>query len=336
MLIGRLVAGMCQPFPMLTSLQLSGVTRSETRLPDSFLGGSAPRLRTLALIGISLPALPNIFLPATDLVHLDLCDIPNSAYIPPDEMVVCLSILTRLKTLYFGFRPRVLRGTSRPLPPLTRSVLHALTTLWFSGSSEYLEDLISRIDAPLLNDIDVTFSDIFSFDTPEFLQFINRTEMLNPFNRATMRCYPNCVDVTLSSETLQVDQQSVRLRVSWEKSNWQLMSLVRFCRSSLPLPLLSVLEYLDIYDLVYHIRFFEENTQWLELLRMFTSVKSLSLFDGHTLPVMTALGELIGGRALEKPVGLFVAARKLSGHPVAIHHGEPGGWVENAWGGRSL
>ncbi|KAH9965584.1 hypothetical protein BJV74DRAFT_890223 [Russula compacta] len=183
--LGRLAAGLCQPFPMLTSLQLSGIIQpAETRLPDSFLGGSAPRLRTLALIGISLPALPNIFLPATDLVHLDLCDIPNSAYISLDEMVVCLSMLTRLKTLYLGFRPRVLDGTSRLPPPLTRSVLHALTTFWFSGSSQYSEDFISRIDAPLLNDIDITFCDLLIFDTPEFLQFINHTELHNAFNRA--------------------------------------------------------------------------------------------------------------------------------------------------------
>ncbi|KAH9976929.1 hypothetical protein BJV74DRAFT_168211 [Russula compacta] len=354
--LGRLAEGMCQPFPMLTSLQLSGVTQSETRLPDSFLGGSAPRLRTLALIGISLPALPNLLLSTTHLVHLDLWDLPNSAYIPPDEMVVCLSMLARLKTLYLGFRFHVLRGASHPPPPLSRSVLHALTTFWFTGNSNYLEDFISRIDVPLLNDIDITFYDLFAFDTPEFLRFINRTEMPNPFNRATVRFKSDRVEVTLSSECLQVNQQSVRLRVSWIKLDSQLLSLVRFCRLFLPLPLLSILEYLDIHDLGYIVRRFEENTQWPGLLRLFTSVKSLSLFDGLALPVMTVLGELVGERALEvlpvlqnvhlhwrglsgplqEPVGLFVAARKLSGHPVAIHHEEPGGLNEHARGGRPL
>ncbi|KAH9974188.1 hypothetical protein BJV74DRAFT_888991 [Russula compacta] len=196
----KLAAGMCRPFPMLTSLQLSEAPPTETPLPDSFLGGSAPRpsLRTLALIGISLPALPNLLLSATDLVCLDPWDLPNSAYIPPEAMVVYLSTLTRLKTFYLGFRDRVLRGTSHPLPPLSRTVLHALTTLWFSGNSEYLEDFISRIDAPLLNDIDITFSDLLASDTSQFIQFINRTEMPTTFNRAAIRFYRNCVDVTLS------------------------------------------------------------------------------------------------------------------------------------------
>ena len=237
----RLAAGMCRPFPTLTSLQLSGVPQSQTRLPDLFLGGSAPHLRTLALIGISFPALPNLLLSATDLVHLDLWNIPNSAYIPPDEMVVCLSTLTRLKTLYLGFCPRGIHGTSRPLPPLTRSVPLALTTLWFSGHSEYLGDLISRIDAPQLNDIDITFSDLSPFSTPQFIQFINRTEIHNPFNRAIVRFFCNCVEVTLSSESLRVDRQSAsRLRVSWEKPCWQITFLLQFCRSSLPLPLFSI------------------------------------------------------------------------------------------------
>ncbi|KAH9994349.1 hypothetical protein BJV74DRAFT_831626 [Russula compacta] len=266
-------------------------------------------------------------------------------------MVVCLSMLTRLKTLYLGFRPRVLGGTSRPMPPLTRSVLHALATFWFSGNSRYLEDLISRIDAPLLNDIDVTFSDMFPFDTPEFLQFINRTEIHNAFNRAIVRFYCNCVEVTLSSESLRVDQQSSsRLRVSWVKSDWQMTSLLQLCGSSLPLPLLSILEF---YNHANEWRHKANPTQWLELLRLFPSVKSLSLSNGFTLPVMTAL---VGGGVLDvlpvlqticlhwrgplgplqEPLGLFIAARKLSRHPVAIHRVESGGRIEDVWGGREM
>ena len=356
-----LAAGMCRPFPILTSLQLSDAAQSEPSLSDSFLGGSAPCLRILTLIGLSFPALPNLLLSAHDLVHLDLWDIPDSGYIPPDEMVVCLSTLTRLKTLYLGFRSRFPGGKSRRPPPLTRIVLHALTTLWFSANCEYLEDFISRIDVPQLNNIDITFPDgFFALDTPQFVQFFNRTEMPNPFNRVTVQFYRNCVEVSISSENLPVDQQSVRLRVTWIRLldwQYQLMSLVRLCRSCLPLSLLSILEYLDIYTHVYRCRHHARYNQWLELLGLFTSVKSLSLFDGLIPHVMIALGELVGGRVLEVlpvlqnvhlhwdgpsgplqgPVGLFVAARKLSGHPVAIHHGEPGGWIDDdGWGGRRL
>ena len=352
----RLAAGMRQPFPMLTSLQLSGAPQTEIPLPDSFPGGSAPHLRNITLIGISFPALPNLLLSAHDLVHLDLWDIPDSGYIPPDAMVACLSTLTRLKTLYLGFRSNFPGRKSRGPPPLMRSVLHALTTFWFSGNSKYLEDFISRIDAPQLNDIDITFSNLFTFDTPQFIQFINRTEMPNPFNRATLRFYWNCIEVTLSSENLPVDQRSARLRVSWIKYDLQLTALVRLCRSCLPLPLLSIFVYLDIYV---HMDRWQHNAhpaQWLGLLGLFTSVKSLSLFGGPILPIMTALGGLVGGRVsevlpvlqnlhlhwggslglLQESVGPFVVARKLSGQPVAIHHGESRKWLKTALGGRPL
>ena len=362
--MGKLVAGMCQPFPMLTSMQLSGHISSSwadmgrvTCLPDSFLGGSAPRLRTLTLIDISFPALPNLLLSANGLVHLDLWDIPKSAYIPPDEMVVCLSTLTRLKTLYLGFCYGLSGALSRRPPLLTHTVLHALTTLWFSGDSEYWEDFISRIDAPLLNDTDISFPNSFAPDTPQFVQFINRTEMPRSFNRATIGFYRDCDDVALSSENLRVDQQSVRLRVSWNLRDLRPMTLSWCYRSSLPLPLLSVLEYLDMHDHAYQWEQVPnaDHTQWLDLLRLFPSVRGLSLSDGFTLPVMTALGELVGGRVLDvlpvlqnvhlhwhgpqgplyKPVGQFVAARELSGHPVAIHGWGSGAWIENsAWGRR--
>ena len=258
--------------------------------------------------------------------------------------------MTRLKALYLGFCSRFPGGTGHRPSPLVRSVLHALTTLWFSGNSEYLEFLFTLIDAPQLNDINITFSDMsaFAFDTPQFLQFTNRTEIHNAFNRAIVRFYCHCVEVTLSSESLRVDQPSVRLRVSWAKYDWQLLCLVRLCRSTFPLPLLSILEYLEIYNhwnpCIY------STDLWLELLGLFSFVKSLSLSDNLTLPVMAALGELVGGRVLEllpvlqnvrlhprglfrspqDAVGPFVAVRKLSGHPVAVHRVEPGGWIEDA------
>jgi hypothetical protein len=56
-----------EPFPELTHLE---VRSSEgTVIPDSFLGGSAPRLRYISLNGIPFPGLPNLLLSSTHLVH---------------------------------------------------------------------------------------------------------------------------------------------------------------------------------------------------------------------------------------------------------------------------
>src|SRR6266851_4350326 len=110
-----------KPFPALTSLVLHTNDENPATLPDSFLGGSASHLRELYLIRIPFPALP------------------------------------RLQSFYLGFRPPRSQAdralASRRPPPLTRIVLPALTKFWFKGNSEYLEDFVSRINAPLLDNI---------------------------------------------------------------------------------------------------------------------------------------------------------------------------------------
>jgi len=83
-----------------------------------------------------------------------------------------------------------------------------------------------------------------------------------------------------------------------------------------------------------------EDPQWLELLQPFTTVKDLHLSAGLAIRVARALQELAGARATEVLPALqrifiegsqlswalheailpFIAARQLSGHPVAIHH----------------
>jgi hypothetical protein len=99
-------AAMQVPFPELTDLLLwSNETASEPVLPNSFLGGSAPRLRYLQLRGIPFPGLPKLLLSAAHLVHLYLYDIPYSGYIPPEAMVAGLSVLNSLEDL--RLKPRI-------------------------------------------------------------------------------------------------------------------------------------------------------------------------------------------------------------------------------------
>jgi len=122
----------------------------DTVLPDTFLGGSAPRLRYLALTSIPFPGLSKLLLSATHLVRLWLVNIPHSGYISPEAMVTCVSMLTSLEELYFQFHsPQSCpdQESRRPLPP-TRSVLPALRRFSFKGVNEYLEGLLARVDTP--------------------------------------------------------------------------------------------------------------------------------------------------------------------------------------------
>src|SRR5712671_654737 len=75
----RVVAAMQKPFPELTHLEVSVYGLGEVPVfPDSFLGGSAPRLRQLSLQSIPFPSIPKLLLSADGLVKLILDDIPDS------------------------------------------------------------------------------------------------------------------------------------------------------------------------------------------------------------------------------------------------------------------
>ena len=149
-----LLAAMQQPFPELTDLEIISTNNKSNRtmavVPDSFLGGSAPRLEYLFLGGIPFPGLPNLLLSTTHLVTLHLSNIPHSGYISPDSMVAVLSTLTSLERLSLVFEsPRSCPDQeSRRPPPSTRSVLPSLAVFYFKGVSEYLDDLVACIDAP--------------------------------------------------------------------------------------------------------------------------------------------------------------------------------------------
>ena len=74
----QISAAMQVPFPELTHLVLQSngeigeIGETVSALPDSFLGGSAPRLERLALDDIPFPGLPKLLLSATHLHALIL------------------------------------------------------------------------------------------------------------------------------------------------------------------------------------------------------------------------------------------------------------------------
>jgi hypothetical protein len=325
-------------------LDLSSVDEMAPVISDSFLGGSAPRLRLLDLSGILFPALPKLLLSATDLVLLSLEYIPYSGYISPKAMVACLSALTRLESLFLGFRsPRP--RPSRAKPPPTRTILPSLTFFRFKGVTEYLEDLVARIDAPLLAQFSITFFNQLVFDLLQLTEFLCRTETFTAIDQALVDFEEHSPRVDFFSPTGTPDETLLSLTISCRELDWQLSSLSQVCNSALLA--LSPVEYL-----VFHHDIFDgyppliqddmENTQWLELLHPFTNVKDLHLSGEVPTCIAPALQELAGEQVTEVLpmleniflVGLeasepvleaferFVAARQLSAHPVAIQHVE--------------
>jgi hypothetical protein len=328
------LAAMQVPFPELTELRL--VSKSETLaiISDSFLDGSAPRLRHVILDGIPFPGLPKLLLSATHLVTLWLSDIPHLGYISPEAIVALISALSSLETLHLRFRSPGSRpdrpdpSTRRP-PRSRRSVIPALTSLRFKGATEYLEDLVTGIDTPQLDDMQITFFNQIDFDTPRLTQFINRTPKLGKRD-ATVWFYDDSASVKLSPGTLLIE-------ILCREPDWQLSSIEQVCNFSLHPPF--TVEDLYIKDISRRLVWKDdaiENSQWLQLLLPFTGVKNLYLDKEFAPGIAAALQELVGRRIrdvlpslqkifveeleprFQKSIGRFVAVRQLLDHPITI------------------
>ena len=333
----KVLAAMQVPFPELADLRLFSHSEMLPAIPDSFLGGSAPRMRYLCLKGIPFPGLPKLLLSATHLVDLHLYDIPYSGYISPEAMVALLSALSSLKNLTLEFQsPHSFPDweSRRPLPP-KRSVVPALALFHFGGVIEYLEDIVTFIDAPQLNSFCLTFLNQIDFDTPRLAQFINCAPKLGKLD-ALVQFYDDLAGVRLPASSRTA--RTLGIEILSRNRNRQLSFIAQVCNSSLsPLTTVEDLFIKDESRLVWKTDTIE-NTLWLELLLPFTTVKNLYLSKKIAPLIVAALQELIGGRITEvlprlqnifveglKPsgpfqedIGWFVTARQLSDHPIAI------------------
>ena len=147
MLFRAVAMMMRRPFPALARLSLFCEVERPLAFPSGFLGGSAPCLKSFQLQGVVIPALITLLSSASDLVELYyLISIPQDGYISPESMVACLAGLPRLHTLFIQTHTAT-SHTDRLRPsPIIRTSLPALTVFTFLGGSEYLEDLVVRID----------------------------------------------------------------------------------------------------------------------------------------------------------------------------------------------
>ena len=338
-----LLAAMQQPFPGLTYLYLWSSNKTVAvvpDVPDSFLGGSAPRLHYLELGRIPFPGLPKLLLSATHLVTLRLWNIFYHGYFSPDGMAATLSTLTSLEHLWLSFDSPLSRpdpATRRP-PPSTRSVLPVLTSFWFCGVSEYLEDLVACIDAPQLNKLEIIFFNDSVFDTPQLVRFIINSPKSKALENTYIILGYDAARVEFSSQTSPYGKFTVKILC--DGLYWQVSSLEKVFASCLP-PL-SILE--DLYfceesaGLQPDWKDSIENRKWLELLRPFMAVKNLYLSEIYVSHIAPALQELVEGRttdvlpalqnifldgfdssrSVQESIGQLVAARQVTNHPVGI------------------
>jgi F-box-like len=335
----QVLAPMQVSFPELTEMRFSShaETLSAIPIPDSFLGGSSPSLQSFQLIGIPFPGLPKLLLSATRLVSLWLSNIPHSGYISPEAMVSLLSALSSLETLHIEYQSPQSHPDlkSRSLSPLKRSVLPTLDKIRFKGVTEYLEDLVTFIDAPRLNTLRIDFFNQIDFDCRRLARFINRTPTLRARDKAHVKFQDWSTSLVLPAQST-----TLRISISCREPDWQLSSIEQVCNSFLH-------DLFTIQDLYIEHRYSLlawkndaiESTLWLQLLLPFTAVKNLYLSKEFAPGIAAALQEVVGTRItvvlpslqnifveegleplgpFQENIGQFVTARQLSGHPVTI------------------
>jgi len=338
-------AAIDEPFPALTSLRLLSLAQDVLVLPDSFLGGSAPRLQSVDLAGIPYPSIGRLLSSTTNLVSLTLLSIPHSGYFSPETIVPCLSMLPSLGSLILGFRyPRSqAHRANRHPPPLTRVVFPGLTFLRFGGDIEYLEDILSQIETPMLNESYFWLFNQLVFDTPLLGYFIRRTETFITTHTARVIFSSRYVMVILwgQEEMANNDVETLSFSISCKPLDWQLSALPQVLNS-----FLSSLSTLDSLEIEVPHEDWEgeiEVIQWQEFLHPFTAVKEMTLKDEASVRLVApALRELARERAtevlpalqdlslttsgwspsgpLKEAIEQFIATRRLDGHPVTVHY----------------
>jgi hypothetical protein len=262
-------------------------------------------------------------------------------------MASALSVLTSFESFDLGFKsPKSFPDRESRHPPLTRAILPALTNFVFQGVSEYLEDLVIRIDAaPLLGRLRIYFFNQTIFQN--LAQFICRIPKFQELNDPQVVIFVGGeIAVNVPSRKILGDQVITMGPERIGKLGWQPSSLAQLCTSSLRLFLTA--ETLFLTGPLPHWRDIE-NIKWLEFLHPFIAVKNLYLSENFAPCIASALQELVGERVLEVLPGLqklflaerssgavqqaineFVEARKLSGYPIAFS-----GWAQEWYVGGS-
>jgi hypothetical protein len=258
--------------------------------------------------------------------------MPHAWYTLPEAIVTGLAVLARLKSLTMTFIGHPYRESRRP-PPAARTSLPALTRFVFGGASGYLEDLLTLIEAPLLDPIYVDFFHRPIFNTPQLSQFMGRMTKLQALDEAHVDFDRASVQV---GHLPRAFDKTKRLTISGGELDGRLSSLAQLLTSFFPS--IYMVEHLYIYDDTRYLQDDVENLRWQGFFHPFTAVKNLYVSKEFAPRIAPALQELNGGRTTEvfpalqnilleglqlsesvqEGIRKFVAARELSGLPITV------------------
>jgi hypothetical protein len=337
--LSKLLVTMDGPFPRLEFISLLSTIEEDKAptLPSTFL---APNLRHATLIGIGLPTGLPLLASALDLVTLTLTHTRASGYVGPDLVVTHLQHLYQLEDLSIGFSTPLPRPNdeTKLLRGLTiRVTIPSLKRLTFRGVAAYLESLIARIRAPLLERLNIALFNQLAYTLPHLSHFTSSTEGLR--YRAGQVTFSQDAVSILVGHPEELGDGGFGLHISCKQFDWQIGSAVQVFGELRPM--LSIVEELTL-------GFGEERIQtewednavegmmWHELLLPFSGVKKLRVGNSLVPELSSALELDDAGLALELLPELekievqledegaynrfasFVDARRVANRPVLL------------------
>ena len=222
-------------------------------------------------------------------------------------------------------------------PIITHVTLPNLRRLTLGGVTAYSEALLPRMTTPLLERLQIWLFFQLSYSVPRLLQFIGATESLR-FGSAIFRFYTNFVRVDVYPHQ-GATMHTFSLDILRKDFDWQVASAAQIF--SALRTVFSAVEHLTLEfrrnSIVSEMNREADRTQWQELLRSFSNVKTLRVDIGlvgqlsRALQVDDGLGEApmellpelkeleySDRRATKKAFKAFIDARRNAGHPVFL------------------
>jgi hypothetical protein len=322
-----------RPFSELEDLVLLSRKGVPLTLPVTFQWG--PRLRYLHLTRITFPALIQLLDSSKDLVDLHLHDVLDPSRFPPEALTNTFSGMVQLQSLSLHFISTANQLTSPP-PSRELVVLPTLTRLNLQGTTEYVEQLVARIDTPLLGDIEVTFVEKSNFDLSQLCKFITRIGMHKSPRRVDILSSEHAISISLTRPgyPTRLKFQSLREPVSEQlfimaRIFYQFSAFLfnvedlRICAQRRPSQgdALYIERWLDYINSFIGVK-------WLHVSGNLSNkiVQSLQLRDGQLKSVLPALQKLSISQPwprhtlLREAVVTLLVSSRLSRHPLVVEY----------------
>ncbi|KAI0271269.1 hypothetical protein BC834DRAFT_433897 [Gloeopeniophorella convolvens] len=230
--------GLSRHAPILENLRIDFPDGTKLKIPSDLFGDKLAPLHSLSLCGVALPAqLPFLHrIPTLTSLSLERISLPTRTIL--HNLIDSMGDMPSLNSLSIGF----LHASSRDAydtvderrqqdRPRMQVPLPSLRELKFHGVRQYLEELSSRVLAPLLTTLDVTLYNQLTLTVPHFAKFLHRTVLCSTPSSGQLK-FSNGTSVSIELEAQEKSpgqRPPCKVLISCRPFDWQISSIAQIC-----------------------------------------------------------------------------------------------------------